>query len=367
MNAKDRIIKKRKELNFTQTELAKRAGLKAPAISQYESGARNPSYDALIRLASALNVKVDYLVSGVESSNQNSLDLKSEILLKIFDSLSISEKDKIFEYVLLVSGYNNLISNIWFNNPKQYADYILEHYTDKIVPIDVFEIANKLKITIIKGNLDDVDAEAMLLKKNNVIVLNEEIKHEARIKSTVATLIGHLIIPWHTKDVYYCRKSKQSSLNTENIDEMEGRKFAANLITPSEELNKDFSIYDQKSVSLLELKKLADEKYEVSLYMLCNRLVDYNQKRFALVESKDSKIKKVVSGIGRLKEKGTVLDNRTQASVFFIKPTENQEFKEDKVPADAWLLNYSEKDFVYESTVFNPLYGSTLTMLTIKK
>ncbi|KAB2370985.1 helix-turn-helix transcriptional regulator [Bacillus sp. RM2(2019)] len=367
MNARDRIIKKRKELGLNQTELAKRAGLKAPAISQYESGARNPSYDALIRLANALNVKVDYLVSGVESSDHNSLDLKSEVLLKMFNSSSVSNKEKIFEYVMLTTGYNNLISDVWFNNPRQYADYIVEHYTNNIVPVDVFEIANKLNITIIKGDLDDVDAEAMLLKRSNMIILDMKTTHNARIKSTVATLIGHLIIPWHTEEVYYCRKSKNSSLLTEHTEEMEARQFAADLITPNKELKKDFSIYNEKNVSLVELKKLADEKYQVSLYSLCNRLVDFNSKRFAVIESKDLKINKVVSGHEALKEKDTDLDNRTQASMLLRNNSILEEFKEDKIPADAWLLNPNGNEFVYESTVFNPLYGSTLTILTIKK
>jgi transcriptional regulator with XRE-family HTH domain len=53
MSVKDRIIQLRKDLGLNQTELAKRAGLKPPAISQYESGVRNPSYDALLKLASA--------------------------------------------------------------------------------------------------------------------------------------------------------------------------------------------------------------------------------------------------------------------------------------------------------------------------
>ncbi|WP_050814378.1 helix-turn-helix domain-containing protein, partial [Streptococcus sobrinus] len=191
MNAKERIIKKRKELGLTQTELAKRAGLKPPAISQYESGARNPSYDALIKLANALNVKVDYLVSGIEGAvNQDSLDLKSQVLLKVFNSLSVSNKNKIFEYVMLMSGYNNPISDVCFNNPKQYADYIVDRYTNGTVPIDIYGIVDKLNITVIKSDIENVDAEAMLLTKSNTIILNSKITHTARIKSTIATLLG---------------------------------------------------------------------------------------------------------------------------------------------------------------------------------
>ena len=66
MSVSERISKKREELNLSQTDLAKRAGLKPPAISQYESGLRSPSYEALIKLSNALGVTTDYLISGKE-------------------------------------------------------------------------------------------------------------------------------------------------------------------------------------------------------------------------------------------------------------------------------------------------------------
>ncbi|WP_042761448.1 hypothetical protein, partial [Streptococcus sobrinus] len=120
-------------------------------------------------------------------------------------------------------------------------------------------------------------------------------------------------------------------------------------------LEKDFSVYNQRNVSLVDLKKLADEKYKVSLYSLCNRLVEYNQTRFALVETRDAKIKKVFSGCESLKEREADLDNKTQAMTFFIDPPEIEEFREGKVSANSWLLDANENEFIYESTVYNPV------------
>ncbi|WP_442956976.1 helix-turn-helix domain-containing protein [Planococcus sp. MB-3u-03] len=95
-------MRKRKELNITQTELAKRAGLTAPSISQYESGLRNPPYEAILKLANALSVSADYLISGSEASNDNSIDPIQSVLLKITQSLSTSQKKMSFFCSLLV-------------------------------------------------------------------------------------------------------------------------------------------------------------------------------------------------------------------------------------------------------------------------
>lgn len=53
------IIKYRKERNLTQKELAEIIGTKQSAISRLESGNFNPSLEFIVKVAKALNVKVD--------------------------------------------------------------------------------------------------------------------------------------------------------------------------------------------------------------------------------------------------------------------------------------------------------------------
>lgn len=362
MSVKDRIIKKRKELGLNQTELAKRAGLKPPAISQYESGARNPSYDAIIKLASALNVKVDYLVSGIESENDPSLDPISEILVKILQNLSGPKKAEVIQYAFLAAGHNKRL-DILSPDPKQYARYIFEHYFDKKLPIDVFNLADKLGVKIIKGELNG-EAEAILLKRNNTIILDNELQHEARIKFAVTTLIGHLIIPWHTEEIYYYRKLGQSTLLTENTEEIEAGSFTTNLITPPEELDKDLLKYKSINARLQELKELADNKYKVSLNALCNRLVEQYNDRFAVIVSSNNKVTKQFSSDIVIKAKESDLDVRSKAFELLQHQSKEEEFKEAKVPARTWIVDAKENELVYESSVFNPKYKSVFTLIT---
>ncbi|QZY55781.1 helix-turn-helix domain-containing protein [Crassaminicella profunda] len=53
------IVRYRKERNLTQKELAEIIGTKQSAISRLESGRMNPSVDFLVKVANALNMKLD--------------------------------------------------------------------------------------------------------------------------------------------------------------------------------------------------------------------------------------------------------------------------------------------------------------------
>lgn len=58
----------RKERGLTQETLAEAAELSAPYVSYIESGRKKASLDALIRIAEALQVTVDRLLSQVQGT-----------------------------------------------------------------------------------------------------------------------------------------------------------------------------------------------------------------------------------------------------------------------------------------------------------
>jgi transcriptional regulator with XRE-family HTH domain len=61
-----RIREARKEAGWSQAELAEKVSTDPGRISRYESGRITPSADALVRLAEALNISIDYLlIDGV--------------------------------------------------------------------------------------------------------------------------------------------------------------------------------------------------------------------------------------------------------------------------------------------------------------
>jgi transcriptional regulator with XRE-family HTH domain len=52
---------------WSQSDLATRAGMPPSSIAHFETGTRKPSFDTLKRLANALEVTTDYLLGRVET------------------------------------------------------------------------------------------------------------------------------------------------------------------------------------------------------------------------------------------------------------------------------------------------------------
>jgi len=99
MSVAARIKKRRNELDITQTELAKSAGLTPAAISQFESGARKPSFDTLSSLADALKVTTDYLL-GKKRQNYDDLlaDPKVSVMFRGLMDLSEHDKETMYQF-----------------------------------------------------------------------------------------------------------------------------------------------------------------------------------------------------------------------------------------------------------------------------
>ena len=65
---RDRLRFARTELcAMSQAELGEAADLPSTSIAHFEQGARRPSFDNLRKIATALNVSVDYLMGRVDS------------------------------------------------------------------------------------------------------------------------------------------------------------------------------------------------------------------------------------------------------------------------------------------------------------
>ncbi len=68
MNFKDRLKELRKHKGLSQVALAEELGVSKSIIGAYETGDRNPSYEALEELADYFNVSIDYLIGKDDKS-----------------------------------------------------------------------------------------------------------------------------------------------------------------------------------------------------------------------------------------------------------------------------------------------------------
>ncbi|WP_081963030.1 XRE family transcriptional regulator [Desulfosporosinus sp. HMP52] len=354
-----RIAQMREDLGLSQTELANKAGLKPPTISQYESGLRNPSYEALIKLSNALNVTTDYLITGKEIQASAITDSQTKILLHLLQRLPKGKKDTLLDYAIFLSRGTEIVEGPVFSDASDYANLWLKKVNASL-PIDVHLIADQLGVKIIEDDLQ-MDYEGLLIKgERNLILLNRLFKSShQRKKFTIAMLLGHIVLPWHVKTQYGVRKSNSSTLRTNDIEEIEATHFAAKLTIPSVHFEKDFA----KKPTLDILKNLAYEKYDVSLFSMCNRLVEHTKDKHAVIQSEDGQIIETFPGKRLLK--GTI-PLQSKAVSFYYDLPKQEETRYSKLPATDWFEDGKLEEYVIEESIFNPKIGKVLTLLTVK-
>lgn len=109
----DRLRKLRKQKNLTQTELGAMVGVKKSAISCYENGTRNPSFEHLLDLLQIFGVTADYLIGN------DHLVIKEES--EPFVATPLSDEELIFLEELKKDKF---VYNILLEDPKRAADLI---------------------------------------------------------------------------------------------------------------------------------------------------------------------------------------------------------------------------------------------------
>jgi len=93
----EKITKLKKAKKMSQVALAEKTGISRDAISKYERGDTVPSVDYAKRIADALGVSLDYLVS--ENDNEDVLDNITVKRIKEIQILPEIEKDKIYSII----------------------------------------------------------------------------------------------------------------------------------------------------------------------------------------------------------------------------------------------------------------------------
>jgi transcriptional regulator with XRE-family HTH domain len=94
MRLGEKISKLKKAKKLSQIELAKITGISRDAISKYERGDVSPSVEYAKRIAEALGVSLDYLVSN--DDQEEVLDNQAVKRIKDIQSLPTDEQDKVF-------------------------------------------------------------------------------------------------------------------------------------------------------------------------------------------------------------------------------------------------------------------------------
>jgi len=83
-----RLLEARKKKGFSQDEVAKLLNTKAPVIGRYERDEAKPNIEAAARLASLLEVSLDYLVGNSD------VEVNTDMLKRVLDLQMLSEENR---------------------------------------------------------------------------------------------------------------------------------------------------------------------------------------------------------------------------------------------------------------------------------
>ena len=98
---RQRITLAREEKGLNQAQLAEQSGVTPAAISQIEKGSRTPTIPVLQRIASVLNVSIDYLLGKADESELDVLlhDQNVRTFYRGFNELDPEDKETIEKMV----------------------------------------------------------------------------------------------------------------------------------------------------------------------------------------------------------------------------------------------------------------------------
>ncbi len=106
-----RIKQRRRELNMTQTELAKAANLTPAAISQFESGTRKPSFNTISSLSDALKVTTDYLLGKKDRGYEDLMaDPRVNVMFRGMMDFTENSKAFLFEFYKFLDSQEKAMS-----------------------------------------------------------------------------------------------------------------------------------------------------------------------------------------------------------------------------------------------------------------
>lgn len=355
MSIGTRLAKNRAEKGITQESLAEAVGISTSYISLIENGQKKPSYSLLIKLANYFDVSIDYFF-GTDTTETKDPSVK--FIENAFKTIDRDKRHKITSYLFQICGVKRYEKIPFLSTPSDYAKYILNNYHDGSFPIDPKQILLKLGVDIVTST-ENHEYEAVIYQNPDrpILVIDPEVHDKRRIKFTLATLLGHLVIPWHLEGRYFREKGKRSHTE-EDQSKIEASEFAGELLFPTERLKEDFRTIEP---SLVKLEELAYKKYDCSLTALSHKFVELSTKKYAIVTSHNGEVTRKIEFNLPFKLVDSIRDGSVVDS-FITNPPSNKEFRYGEVTSRCWIdgaSNYS----IYEESMLDPSVGYAVTLL----
>ena len=269
-----RIKTEREKMNMTLQELSKLAGYNNyQTLSSIEKGMRQITMNDLMRIAKALNLSVDYLMTETEDKRE----------FVIWRKCNNTKKCK--EYENLLKTYCYFYKNL---NKLLKVDYepfqpLSNEYLKKINSQNYFKFAEKLANKIRKDyNLGEFPAGNIIeaLQEKGILIFYFDLKKYGSAASLIGDFGGAILLnkenkiwrryfdlahelfhllTWNMFDINKIYDDERGKSNVEKYADA----FASHLLIPNEILNKSINKYE-KNIGEMEILELSLQ-FRVSL------------------------------------------------------------------------------------------------------
>jgi len=195
-----------------KTELARRVGVTAAALTQYETGASRPSAGALLKLSLALGQSVEFFA---QDGRRSALPVHGKAFFRSLRSTRQGQRDRAEAHVMLVSEIVdelsrrvklpplNIPDNLHVSDAdtretiEQNAEALRAYWSMQAGPVpNMVRLLEANGIVVIHCLMDcrDVDAFSRWFKDRPLVVLNADNEHVDRLRFDAAHELGHIVM-----------------------------------------------------------------------------------------------------------------------------------------------------------------------------
>lgn len=271
---------------YTVEELAEKIQISKQAISQYETGKTEPTFDKLCSLAFQLRFPYEFF------TQQNSHLVSSgstyfRSLLKTSKKYRVEQTTKMEFLAQIYSFLNDYVEFPKLNlpsfsddlTPEEAALKVREFWNLEERPIlNIVQLLEKngILVTTYETATDDIDAFSQLIQNQNaemyLIALSKNKDTAARTHFDVAHELGHIILHNWNEDIECLSRDEFRQREKEAND------FAAAFLLPEEAFRQEFHYVPDRLEAFLPLKKKWNVSIAAMLYRCCDLgIIDHVQ------------------------------------------------------------------------------------------
>lgn len=288
----ERLKSARKMAGLSLEQLAQKIGdLTKQAINNYEQGKREPDSQTVIKLAKALNVRPEYFLrKGSLKLEAFEYRKKARMGAKAKDYIEEKARDVIERYIEIEnilgiqSGWKNPLQNRVIKNSDDVeiaAEELRKKWNLGNNAISkLIESLEYFGIKIINVDADeDFDGLTGFANKMPIIIYNENLKENVRIRFTIAHELGHILL-------------NLSEIKDNKEKEKLCHQFAGAFLLPKEKIYLELGGKHRSKIAFSELISMKEE-YGISMQAIAKRwhylkiITDSAYTRFNIIVNKN--------------------------------------------------------------------------------